>query len=76
MASGNDNGGVKAMDVDALPPLLEADASSGKRSQLPWVEKYRPSRCVYNMNYNFSQILIFCLMEFPPSLQIGRLGRA
>ena len=40
--TGNDDGGVKDMEVDSSITSIAND----KKNQLPWVEKYRPSRYV------------------------------
>lgn len=47
----NDDGGVKAMDLElvadagAKPALVHKDKKAEARwNQLPWVEKYRPDR--------------------------------
>lgn len=41
----NDSGGLQEMDLDdAGAPVLALDPASNKKSQLPWVEKYRPDK--------------------------------
>ena len=40
-----DEGGLKEMEVDdAAAPLAALDPANDKKSQLPWVEKYRPDK--------------------------------